>query len=139
MELSVMTFYWVDWLERIVGLSFVVSGTAKFLGLGEDTQVTLAFMAQSNTGTQLGPLSDWLAHHHVAIVYFVGAVMLGTGIWQALRLPASKLAAVAQLAMIICFVTFMHRGFPVIFFDGFYVMALVPILLRARQQEPVHA
>jgi hypothetical protein len=134
-----MTFHWIGWLERIVGVSFIVSGAAKFLGLGEDTEATLSVMAQANRDTQLGPLSNWLAHHHWAVAYFVGAVMLGTGIWQALHLPASKLAAVAQLAMIICFVTFMHRGFPVVFLDGFYVMALIPILLHTRQQRPVSA
>lgn len=124
-----MIFHWREWLERLVGLSFVASGVAKFFGFGEDTEATLAKMAEANTGTSLALLSDWFATHHFVTVYFVGAVMVVTGMTQVLRLPISKLAGVVQLAMIICFVTFMHRGFPIIFFDGFYVMALAPILL----------
>lgn len=124
------------WLERLVGRLFIVSGMAKLLGIGEDRAATLVVMARANQGTQLGSLSDWLVVHSTFAIMIVAVIMVATGAQQILHanwfnLDWAKLAALVQLSMIICFVTLMHRGFLVIFMDGFLVMALSALLLES--------
>jgi len=122
---------WYGWLERSVGASFVLAGVNKFANIGEDAPGVLAHMADANAGTGLASLSDWLNAYHQPVIYFVGVAMIAAGLAQLFRVGMlAQLAAIGELAMIVCFVTLLHRGFPIIFLDGFYVMALVPILMH---------
>lgn len=90
----------MSWLERLVGLSFILSGLAKFFSFGQDAVGTLDAMAEASTGTELGPVSQFLVHFNTPVIYCVRLVLPGTGLARVLRHPAATGAAAVQLAML---------------------------------------
>ncbi|MEE9426595.1 MAG: DUF6041 domain-containing protein [Paracoccaceae bacterium] len=123
---------WKTALERLVGASFVLAGLAKLFGVLEDTASVFHAMARAITGTELETKSAWLSTNHDPVILFVGLVMVATGTAQLLRHPTAPIAAAIQSLMMICFIIFLHRGFPVVFVDGLNFLCFGILYLSPR-------
>lgn len=119
-------------LQKINGAVYVVAGIDKFFYFFEDAKATLATAAAANSGTFLAPVSLWFFAHHRFVAGVVGVLMLVSGLLQLINRRFVLWASVVQGLVLMHFLVFLHRGFPILWYvDGLFMVALF-VIIRGR-------
>ena len=121
-------------IQRIFGALYLAAGVAKAFPQIEDVGEVLALAAEANKGTWYEGLSVWFAANSDLMNVLVGIALAGSGLVLLVNRGPVKAVIYAQIAMMACFVTLLHRSAPqVIALDAVFFIAAI-LMLRYQYQ-----
>lgn len=101
-------------VKRIFGVLYVLAAVAKAFPRVEDVGAVLRRAASANAGTPLAGVSAHLAVQALPVTIVAGVAMAAFG-YSFLRDRMLAAAAIGQIAMVLCFITILHRAYPLVF------------------------
>ncbi|MDE1461508.1 DUF6041 domain-containing protein [Spartinivicinus poritis] len=110
-------------IQKIIGIIYMLAGIAKAFPQVEDVKEVLINALEANHETILEPLTSWLVSHSTFITIFVGLALFFSGLILYLNKFLIKTTISAQIIMLICFISILHRAYWQIFIiDGFFII-----------------
>jgi len=124
-------------IQRIFAVLYMLAGIGKAFPALENVPEILARAAKANEGTWYYAPSLWFAEHGMFMSTLVGICLFGSGLALWLNPRWVKRVIYAQLAMMVVFMTILHRAEPkVLFLDSIFILASLYFLRLQHQRLP---
>jgi len=118
----------------IFGILYILAGIAKAFPELEDINEVLRVAVLANQDTILFEVSQWLSSNSIIVVSIVGISLFSSGVMYLLN-KMLLIVAIAQILMMICFITILFLSKPqILIMDApFIIMAIFIIKQKLKE------